>query len=128
MYISKKNREIIKQRFRGRCAYTGTLLKDDWQADHIIPIKLNGSNDLSNLYPAQKIVNHYKRGLCIEKFRTWYLDGLHERLKKLPKNPRTEKSIKYKKYLLEVSELFGITESKPFSGVFYFETLNELKK
>lgn len=27
MYISKKNREIIKQKFGGKCAYTGTELK-----------------------------------------------------------------------------------------------------
>jgi len=37
MYISKKNREIIKNKFGGKCAYTGTELKEDWQVDHIKP-------------------------------------------------------------------------------------------
>jgi len=47
--------------------------------------------------------------------------GLHERLKKLPKNPKAEKSIKRKKYLLKVAEFFDIKPDKPFNGKFYFE-------
>ena len=133
MYISKKDREIIKQKFGGKCAYTGTKLKDDWQIDHIEPLIRNCNNTvmfennhkLDSMFPAQKIVNHYKRHLSLESFRTWILGYLHERLKKLPKNPKTEKSIKRKAYLIEVAQLFGITEDKPFSGKFYFETLSK---
>ena len=131
MYVSKKNREIVKQKFNGRCAYTGTILKEDWQIDHIKPIKRNWWNNtamfsnyhtIENMIPAQKIVNHYKHSLSLEEFRNWYLAGLHERLKKLPENPRTKKSIKRKVYLLEIAKLFGITKDKPFTGKFYFET------
>lgn len=128
MYISKKDREIIRFKFGGKCAYTGTDLKEDWQVDHIQPIIRFGSNPLfeerhrmDNMVPAQKIVNHYKGSLDLETFRTWYLGGLNERLRKLPKNPKTEKSIKRKAYLLEVAQLFGIEIDKPFSGAFYFE-------
>jgi len=131
-YISKKQREEIKQKFGGLCAYSGTPLKDDWQVDHIKPLVRNWFDGTSmfpdahrdeNLVPVQKIINHYKGSLDLETFRTWYLGGLHERLKKLPKNPKTEKSIKRKAYLLEVAQLFGIEIDKPFSGTFYFETL-----
>jgi len=131
MYISKKNREIIKQKFGGKCAYTGTELKDDWQVDHVEPLIRNWwtntamnekAHNIKNMFPVQKIVNHYKGSLDLETFRTWYLGGLHERLKKLPKNPKVEKSIKRKAYLLEVAQLFGIEIDKPFSGTFYFET------
>ncbi len=31
MYISIKNREIIKMKFGGKCAYSGTELDPDWQ-------------------------------------------------------------------------------------------------
>ena len=133
MYISKKDREIIKQKFGGKCAYTGTELKDDWQVDHVEPLIRNwwtntamfeDNHKLDNMFPVQKIVNHYKGSLDLETFRTWYLGGLHERLKKLPKNPKVEKSIKRKAYLLEVAQLFGIEIDKPFSGTFYFETLS----
>lgn len=131
MYISKKEREIIKNKFGGKCAYTGTDLKDDWQVDHVKPIIRNWWNgtcvfekdhNLENMVPCQKIVNHYKGSLDLETFRTWYLGGLHERLRKLPKNPIAQKSIKKKAYLLEVANLFGISEDKPFSGKFYFES------
>ena len=134
MYISKKNREIIKQKFGGKCAYTGTELQDDWQVDHVEPLIRNWWNNtivnkkahnIENMFPVQKIVNHYKGSLDLETFRTWYLAGLHERLKKLPKNPKSKKSIKRKAYLLEVANLFGIEIDKPFSGTFYFETLKK---
>jgi len=131
MYISKKDREIIRQKFLGKCAYSGTELRDDWQVDHVNPIVRNwwdgtvvfeDAHSLENMFPVQKIINHYKGSRNLELFRTWYLEGLHERLNKLPRNPRAEKSIKHKAYLLEVAEFFGITEDKPFSGIFYFET------
>ena len=133
MYISKKDREIIKQKFGGKCAYTGTELKDDWQVDHVEPLIRNwwtntvmfeDNHKLDNMFPVQKIVNHYKGSLDLETFRNWYLGGLHERLKKLAKNPKVEKSRKKKAYLLEVASLFGISEDVPFSGKFYFETLS----
>ena len=135
MYIPKKTRARVYAKFNGRCAYTGTKLNDDWQIDHIKPLirdcdglpdpLIGGKNTIENMVPTQRIVNHYKGSLDLELFRNWYLAGLHERLKKLPKNPKVEKSKRRKKYLLEVAELFGITPDKPFSGKFYFETLNK---
>ena len=120
-------REKVYKKFKGKCAYSGTPLKDDWQIDHIIPkifFEVSGQkgvNDLTNLVPTQKIINHYKRGESLEEFRNWKLGKLNERLKKLPKNPKSPKSIKRKKYLLEVAEMFNITEDKPFNGVFYMD-------
>ena len=131
MYISKKTREIVRNKFGGKCAYTGTELKDDWQVDHVKPVIRNWfsqgamfekEHHIDNMFPCQKIINHYKGSLDLETFRNWFLAGMSERLKKLPKNPKTEKSIKRKAYLLEVAGLFGITPDKPFSGRFYFET------
>ncbi len=128
--LTSSEREQVKNKFGGRCAYSGTILKDDWQVDHVIPITRNwwdgtvefpDNHNLDNMFPAQKIINHYKHGLSLEEFRTWYLGGLHERLKKLPKKTKNPKAIRRKKYLLEIADLFGITEDKPFSGVFYFE-------
>ena len=133
MYISKKNREIIKQKFDGLCAYSGTPLEDDWQVDHVRPIVRNWydgtvqfekDHNLENMFPVQKIINHYKGSMDLELFRTWYLGGLHERLKKLPKNPKAEKSIKRKEYLFKVAEFFDIKPDKPFNGKFYFEAVS----
>lgn len=132
MYISKKDREFIKQKFGGKCAYSGTELEPDWQVDHIIPVVRNwwtntamfeDAHNLDNMVPVQKLINHYKGSIRLEEFRSWLLGGLHLRLKKVPKNPRTEKGAKKKAYILKIASYFGITEDTPFSGKFYFETL-----
>lgn len=133
MYISKKDREIIKNKFSGRCAYSGTLLEDDWQIDHIKAIKRNSilgscdnaeNHNILNMFPAQKIINHYKHSYSIEDLR-YLLNGLHERISKLPKNPRTEKSIKHKQYMLKLASYFNITKTNKFSGKFYFEIIEQ---
>lgn len=133
MYIRKKDRELIREKFNGRCAYSGTILEDDWQVDHIAPVRRNWfdkgalheeNHNINNMIPCQKIINHYKGTLTLNEFRNWFMKDLHKRLKKLPKNPRTERSVKRKNYLLKVASYFGITEDKPFSGNFYFENYN----
>jgi 5-methylcytosine-specific restriction endonuclease McrA len=130
--MTKALREQIYKKFNGKCAYSGTQLEDDWQVDHVKPIvrDWNGSckfpnNDCeNNMVPTQKIINHYKHSLHLKEFRTWLLGELHNRLAKLPKNPKVQKSIKRKEYLLKVAGYFNITPDKPFTGKFYFETLN----
>ena len=121
-------RDVICQKFNGLCAYSGTPLKENWEVDHLIPKRRGGTNDISNLLPVQKIINHYKRALTLEEFRNLWLGGLHKRLAKLPKNPRTEKGRRRKEYLLEVASYFEITTEKPFSGVFYFEGIQDTQK
>jgi len=131
MYISKKNREIIRQKFNGLCAYSGTPLEDDWQVEHIKPVRRNWwdntvmyeeNNNFDNLVPVQKLINHYKHSLCLEEYRKRLLK-LHLRLAKLPKNPRTERGKKRKEYILKIANYFGITEKQPFTGIFYFERI-----
>jgi len=117
------DRKAVYDKYGGRCAYTGTPLNEDWQVDHIVPKILGGTDDIDNLLPVQRIVNHYKRDTNLEDFRTWLLGGLHERLRKLPKNPYTETGRNRKKYMLTVAWLFGITPDKPFKGTFYFEEI-----
>ena len=130
----KVDRQLVFNKFGGKCAYSGTDLKDDWQIDHIVPksLKLTPEyhgischNDIKNLVPVQRIINHYKRSLSLIDFKNWYLGQLHIRLSKLPKKTNSHTTIKRKTYLLEVASYFDITESKPFNGKFYFETLEK---
>lgn len=129
--MTKKKRQEVYDKFDGLCAYTGKPLGDDWQVDHLesqfsfFSSGKNGQDDIDNLMPCQRIVNHYKRGQKLETFREWYLGKLHFRLKYLPKNPKSERGIRRKEYLLKVADLFGITEDKPFDGKFYFEKLEK---
>lgn len=128
--MNKKTREQIKTKYNGLCAYSGTVLEDDWQVDHIKPkfhyeigIEQGDPDDIDNLIPVQKLINHYKRGLTLEEFRNDWLGKMHLRLAKLPKNPRTEKSKKRIEYMQKIASYFGITPDKPFCGIFYFEKI-----
>jgi hypothetical protein len=133
MHISKKNRELIKKMFDGKCAYTGTELQLDWQIDHVEAVRRNWwlsnsamlerNHKLENMMPSQRIVNHYKHSMNLEQFRSFMKD-FHIRISKLPKSIKSEKTIKRKAYMLEIAKLFDITTDKAFSGRFYFETLS----
>jgi hypothetical protein len=134
MYISKKDRAQVKAKLNGKCAYTGTDLLSDWQVDHVEAVRRNWwannsamfeeNHKIENMLPAQKIVNHYKHSMGLEEFRNFMTD-FHKRISKLTKNPKVERSIKRKAYMLEIARLFDIKPDKPFSGKFYFETLSE---
>lgn len=139
--MTKKLRQQVYDKYGGLCAYTGKPLGDDWQVDHQTSVckhswdaayncgtpeeylqKVKEVNRLENLFPACRIVNHYKRGLDLEGFRR-YMSNFHIRLGKLPKKTLVPATQRRKEYLYKVAELFDITPDKPFSGQFYFETL-----
>lgn len=120
--------------YGGLCAYSGTPLEDDWQVDHVKPIIRNPFSKeplfkkddiIDNMVPCQKIINHYKGNLNLNEFRNWFMAGLHERLAKLPKKPKTDKSKKKIAYMRKVASYFGITETNPFEGTFYFERVGK---
>lgn len=126
MATGKKRQEVF-DKYQGLCAYTGKPLGQDWQIDHMEPhfyarMYQRDPDRSENLVPALRIVNHYKRCNHLEGFRAYML-SFHNRLGKLPKEPRVEKSAKRKAYMLKVAEAFGITTERPFDGIFYFETL-----
>ena len=143
--MDKKKRKQIYEKYNGRCAYTGKRLVDgEWQIDHMtsrFKIKYNAArnvaerkdwdayqetiehvNDVDNLMPALTIVNHYKRSLDLEGFREYMLT-FHKRLAKLPKHTNSPSTAKRIIYMNKVADVFGITVDKPFTGLFYFETL-----
>jgi len=39
MKLSKKQREELRMKFGGKCAYCGCELVDKWHADHITPVR-----------------------------------------------------------------------------------------
>lgn len=136
-------RERIYAKFDGKCAYTGKPLGDNWQIDHMtskishrwnvyyaartpddIPVMLKEVDKDENLIPALRIVNHYKRSLDLEQFRSRMMT-FHIRLGRLPKKTKVPATVKRIAYMNEIAEAFGITPDKPFSGKFYFEKLEE---
>src|SRR5690554_1535143 len=95
-------RQRIYSKFNGLCAYSGTPLEDDWQIDHVEPIRRNWWDGTcehpereteDNLVPCQRAINKYKSSNPLETFRNFQLGRMHERMKKLPKNPKSEEGI-----------------------------------
>lgn len=112
----KIDRNKVYSKYNGRCAYCGKEIDfKAMQVDHMYPQymsehwRVNYGIDVygfENLMPTCRKCNHYKRAETLEAFRM-QMATLHERLAKI--------------YILEVACNFGMTEIKPFDGLFYFE-------
>lgn len=69
------DRDLIRKKFEGRCAYCGVQLSQErrgdnaLQIDHVHPRHLGGTNDVDNLVPACRRCNHYKKTFGVEEFR-----------------------------------------------------------
>ncbi|WP_336982529.1 HNH endonuclease [Acinetobacter modestus] len=78
MKLTQAQREELKQKFNGDCAYCGNPLGDKWHADHLKAVVrdlITGKpekpeNDVyENLMPACTACNHNKRSMSLESWR-----------------------------------------------------------
>jgi 5-methylcytosine-specific restriction endonuclease McrA len=78
--LTKQQREALRAKYEGRCAYCGEQLGDRWHADHLEPVrrewwKKEGGmerpeNDhLANLMPACAPCNIDKHAMSLEEWR-----------------------------------------------------------
>ena len=124
--MKKQEREIVYNKYNGKCAYCGCELEKGWHVDHINPIRRNetdygierinryratpiarGENDASNYNPACRQCNIWKSTYSIEQFRNEVSEQIN-RLNNYSANYRNAKRFKL------VEEMI-----KPV--VFYFE-------
>lgn len=139
--MKKGERQKVFEKCDGRCAYCGCELNDKWQVDHIVsrnyfwlidPLDMTSVNCMSNYNPSCKECNHYKRSHTLEDvgssigFRS-YMKKFHIRLGRLPKKTMRSKTLKTKMYMQIIADKYGITADKPFSGIFYYETIKTYK-
>lgn len=52
-----------------RCAYCG-IAPEKLHIDHVIPVVMGGSSQISNLMPACISCNNYKSSMTVKEFRT----------------------------------------------------------
>ena len=89
MRLSKAQREQVRQKFGGRCAYCGCELPERWHADHLEPIvrdlivqgnRLTSDptrcmhperHAIGNLMPSCPPCNISKGSYALEYWRTW---------------------------------------------------------
>ena len=106
--MKKEIRLQVYNKYDGHCAYCGNKIEyKDMQVDHIIPQRVNGSNDIENLMPSCRICNHYKRGYTLYQFKEWLLAGIIERIKKI--------------YIVRVAEKYGMITFHEWDKKFYYE-------
>ena len=113
--LTKKEREIVYDKFGGNCAYCGiAITMSEMQVDHIMPLSLGGIDCLDNMFPACRSCNHYKSTLTVEKFRS--------EVAKFPDGLRRD-SVTYRNAVR-----FGLVIPNIKPVVFYFEEDKGLKK
>lgn len=137
MRISKKDRELIKAKFGGKCAYCGCDLPEKgWHADHVAPclrrmevvpvedrknryafeLRHNGefirpeANRLDNMFPACAPCNLFKSSFSLELFRS-EISKQAERAMKTSVNHRT-------------AMRFGLIVETGIEVEFWFEKFN----
>ena len=117
--FTKDEREIIRMKFGGKCAYCGCDLPDKWHADHLEAVVRAPFGDdkgkpqnphlhtLENAMPACPQCNISKRSFSLEFWREWlsgHVDSLNSH---------------YSIYRL--CKAFGLIEETDAPVVFYFE-------
>lgn len=119
MNISKKQRNLIKQIYGGKCTYCGDILGDKWHVDHFNSIRRNGDgtcenpeNDhIGNLVPACVPCNLNKKSLALEDWR--------DQIKNY------ENSLVLYHNIFNHAKRFGLIEFTNKPVVFYFEKLGK---
>jgi 5-methylcytosine-specific restriction endonuclease McrA len=104
-------RDIIFNKYNGKCAYCGVILLKGWHIDHITPKVFGGTNDLENLNPSCKECNTYKCHTDLEGYRTQLYRMLNEKLSYLFKS----------KTKMQVAINMGSIKHILWDGKFYFE-------
>ena len=132
MPIPKKSREIVLNKYGGRCAYCGCELKGKFQVDHLISqrnfewhlrnqykipaflehLTLADVNHIDNLMPACCSCNNYKSTCDLETFR-----------KEIQMQPER---LMRAKPMVRLAERFGLVKIQEKPVVFYFETVSDL--
>ena len=118
MSFSRKTREAVYAKYDGHCAYCGReIAYKDMQVDHFKPKRAwnaenAGTADISNLMPACRMCNHYKRANTLETFRR-YIEEIPHKLRE--------------NYIYKVGIVYGniIENEKPIE--FYFEKMEARK-
>ncbi|PIZ52168.1 HNH endonuclease [Candidatus Woesearchaeota archaeon CG_4_10_14_0_2_um_filter_33_13] len=121
MNRTQKDRQILFNKYEGKCAYCGDDLKKGWHVDHIEPIVrnwLDGScknphlkNNIENKNPSCASCNIQKNSFSIEEFRY----NIKKFVELLNKN-----STQYK-----FAKRYGLIKETEVEVKFYFEKINK---
>lgn len=116
MRLKKAEREQVRQKYGGRCAYCGNALGDRWHADHFAPVirlpddrvaeQLQNHN-LSNMMPACVPCNLSKARMQLEDWRRWLAGHVN--------------SLNQYHPIYRLAKAYGLIAETGAEVVFYFE-------
>lgn len=119
MAFNKATRQIVFNKYEGRCAYCGKILTEKrMNIDHIKPKVMGGTDNIENLNPSCWECNNYKCHSSLETMREYLLKMVNE----LP-HERLFKS----KTKMQVAINIGSVVINKWDGIFYFERINKPK-
>ena len=104
------DREKIKNRFGGRCAYCGCIVDNRFHVDHVKARYHGGSDDTENLFPSCPSCNLWKKTFTIEEFR-------HEIEMQVARLRKHSAQFRF-------AERFGLIQAQASKVVFFFEQYN----
>jgi len=113
--ITKEERHKIYNKSGGRCAYCGNKIDiSEMQVDHIVPLRLGGTDTPDNMVCSCRSCNKYKSTYTVEKFR--------EQLGKIPGRLFRDSST------FRLAVRYGLVEIKDKDVEFWFERGEDVEK
>lgn len=120
MRLKKPEREQVRQKYGGRCAYCGNYLGERWHADHFEPVVRNwgeaaktvpalrpGNHNLANMMPACIPCNLSKSSYTLEGWRSWIAGHVN--------------SLNQYHPIYRLAKAYGLIAETGAEVVFYFE-------
>jgi hypothetical protein len=124
MRLTKKQRESVRGKFGGRCAYCGCELSSRWHADHFEPVMRNAGSYWSglpmmymdrdcigNMMPSCAPCNISKGAMSLEEWRGW----LERHVESLNKHHS----------IYRLAKAFGLIYETGAQVTFHFEKCNQ---
>ncbi|MFR2389183.1 HNH endonuclease [Intestinibacter bartlettii] len=106
--LTKEERIEIYNRFDGRCGYCGEKINiKNMQVDHIVALRVGGTDTLDNMICACRSCNHYKS--------TYTLEVFEKQLQEIP-NRLIRDSV-----IFRIALRYGLIEIKDKKVEFYFK-------
>lgn len=119
MRLTKAQREVVRNRFGGRCAYCGCDLPERWHADHFEPVvrmdwlrpgevpERPENHRLENMMPSCPQCNISKHSLSLEEWRKWLAGHVN--------------SLNQHHSIYRLAKAFGLVTETGREVIFYFE-------
>lgn len=122
--LKKSDREAVRIKFGGKCAYCGNGLPEKWHADHLEPIQRGVSGALTgraflhpdrhridNLMPACPPCNISKGSMGLEVWREWLAGHV--------------RSLNAHHKIYRMVKAYGLVQETGAPVVFYFERIQQ---